>query len=858
MPRPAARLLALSVLVALAGCGGDSTTPPAGLAYATNPATYTRGTAIAANAPTSTGGAVDGYAVTPALPAGLSLHPTTGVLSGTPTAITPLATYTVTATNAGGSTTATLGITVNDAAPSGLVYSNAIAAYTIGVAIPPNTPTSTGGAVVGYTVSPALPAGLSLDPATGIVTGTPTAITPSALHVVTATNSGGSTEGALILRVNDVPPSELTYATNPIVYTRGVTRLPNLPTHFGGVATSWTVTPALPAGLSLNAATGIVSGTPTAVAAQATYTVTATNSGGSTSAPLVVTVVEPTLVSVAVTPSSADVTAGGSSLPLTARATYSDASITDVTSLATWTTTAAGQVDVTTGGLASAPLAARVGNGGTVTATFGGQQGSTTLRVVRGPPVGPLLGNDPLAAQQWYLVNTGQMAYSDYGGIAGEDLRLTTAMGLGLRGAGVKVAVVDTGLEIAHVDLADNVVPGSWNFVDDTDDPTRPTSYTGGDHGTSVAGIIGMVYDNDTGGMGVASLVGLNGYNFLAEPVARHDEQVDRWLQLEPDLGRRLDLQPELRDERHGAGPRRPGDRGAVPGRRDDAPVGQGRALREVGRQRVPGLGTASCGAAQAIGVSCENASMDGKNALPYNIVVGALDARGVRSSYSSAGSAIWVSAPGGKYGRNESVSPGRAADFYEPAMVTTDRTGCDLGYAVTGATTSAFNQGRVPQRGMQLHEQLQRDIVGRPGHGGGHRAAPRRPPRSHLARREAHPGHHRPPGRPGHRPGAGAALERRLRGRASLDPERRRQVVPQLVRVRRGGRGRGGGPRPDLHGRIAGRARHHRLARERRRARPPHPRRQHHRGLEHAHRGRRPHRGVDPDRGDGDAPAAR
>ena len=31
---------------------------------------------------------------------------------------------------------------------------------------------------------------------------------------------------------------------------------------------------------------------------------------------------------------------------------------------------------------------------------------------------------------------------------------------------------MDTGLQIAHPDLAANVVPGSWNFVDDTDDPS--------------------------------------------------------------------------------------------------------------------------------------------------------------------------------------------------------------------------------------------------------------------------------------------------------------------------------------------------------------------------------------------------
>ena len=49
-----------------------------------------------------------------------------------------------------------------------------------------------------------------------------------------------------------------------------------------GTVTSYSVTPALPTGLSLNASTGEISGTPTEPAAPATYTITAANASGST------------------------------------------------------------------------------------------------------------------------------------------------------------------------------------------------------------------------------------------------------------------------------------------------------------------------------------------------------------------------------------------------------------------------------------------------------------------------------------------------------------------------------------------------------------------------------------------------
>src|ERR1035437_1417788 len=198
-------LTAVSLLVC--GCGGGpgsviTLQPPSALSYTTATADYTVGTAITPNSPTSTGGAVTSYSVSPALPAGLSLSTSTGVISGTPTVVIATASYTVTASNSAGSTTASLSITVNVAAPAGLSYTTGTAVYTVGTPIAANAPTSTGGAVTAYGVSPALPAGLGMDEDTGIITGTPTAITAKANYTVIPSNLTGNATATLSITVN--------------------------------------------------------------------------------------------------------------------------------------------------------------------------------------------------------------------------------------------------------------------------------------------------------------------------------------------------------------------------------------------------------------------------------------------------------------------------------------------------------------------------------------------------------------------------------------------------------------------------------------------------------------------------------
>lgn len=110
-------LPALFLGLAMLGLGcKDIGQAPGSLSYSANPATYVTGAPITPNSPTHSGGAVDSYSVSPALPGGLSLDATTGVISGTPSAATATASYTVTAANSGGSATASLSITVSDPA----------------------------------------------------------------------------------------------------------------------------------------------------------------------------------------------------------------------------------------------------------------------------------------------------------------------------------------------------------------------------------------------------------------------------------------------------------------------------------------------------------------------------------------------------------------------------------------------------------------------------------------------------------------------------------------------------------------------------------------------------------------------
>jgi autotransporter-associated beta strand protein len=272
---------------------------PADLNYSNNgPFAYCVDQTITPNtASTSGGGPATSYSISPALPAGLTLDPATGQISGTPTTVTAVADYVVTASNACGGTSRTLSISVSPAAPGTLSYSDPDPmVYCALDPIELNKPTIIGGGpATSFSVLPALPAGLSLDTSTGEISGTPTTIVgvPQNIYTVTATNSCGSSTYALTITIAPAAPSNLNYTQNtPLAYCAGVAITANNASTDGGEVTSYSVSPSLPEGLTLNETTGQITGTPTAVDGvdAADYTITAINYCGQTSRVLNITI----------------------------------------------------------------------------------------------------------------------------------------------------------------------------------------------------------------------------------------------------------------------------------------------------------------------------------------------------------------------------------------------------------------------------------------------------------------------------------------------------------------------------------------------------------------------------------------
>ncbi len=319
---------------------------------------------------------------------------------------------------------------------------------------------------------------------------------------------------------------------------------------------------------------------------------------------------------------------------------------------------------------------------------------------------------DPLANQQWHLRNTGQRAYAMSDSLVaaisklyqvfygfpeakanemakaridlsvlkpGEDMNVAGAFAQGVTGANTIAVVVDSGLEIRHEDLIENVLPNrSLNFVEGAIDPTDPTSTAvDGDHGTSVAGLIAAKGWNGIGGRGVAPDAQLIGFNYLEAQTS----EAELLIHGHPGSGigvneplavfnrsygitipAAIAYSPEEEKIQAYSALKLRGGKGAVNIKAAGNSFEDGRAQYDAS--------LCSDNGANDLGLTCYNGNFEPSQATPYYIVVGAVNSDGGHTSYSTAGANLLVSAPAGEYGT------------FAPAMVTTDQMTCLRGYS--------------------------------------------------------------------------------------------------------------------------------------------------------------------------------
>ncbi|MCF6235470.1 MAG: S8 family serine peptidase [Gammaproteobacteria bacterium] len=269
---------------------------------------------------------------------------------------------------------------------------------------------------------------------------------------------------------------------------------------------------------------------------------------------------------------------------------------------------------------------------------------------------------DPLYSDQWHLKNIGQAGSDKNPGKVGEDINVEAVWNgcqeNSCRGEGVRIVIVDDGLEIGHEDLKANVVLGkSYDYIDNDTDPSPSVTEPSDEaiHGTSVAGIIAARDSNGVGVVGVAPRAELVSYNYLnAQTVMNESDAMTRdaaqnhvsnnswgtvdgtgWLMDSPAVWRTA-IDTGHRIGRHG-----------------------------LGTIYVWAAGNGYIGSFLGRPFIADNSNYDGYANYRGVIAVGSVTNSGKSSSYSEQGANLLISAPGGEF-----------CDTH--AIVTTDITGAN------------------------------------------------------------------------------------------------------------------------------------------------------------------------------------
>ena len=319
-----------------------------------------------------------------------------------------------------------------------------------------------------------------------------------------------------------------------------------------------------------------------------------------------------------------------------------------------------------------------------------GDNNSTSSCSESGPYACQTGATEPLYTYQWAL-NAAQSFFAGYPLVADgfTDLNVEAVHKQGIKGQGINVMVLDDGMEINHIDLKANINPAmTWNFETGTSDstPSNPADA----HGTNVAGMIAAA-QNGIGVMGVAPRATLGGARYVgfvtttnnildAYGGAEWSKDTDvfnasfgRAPPFPPQFGRTpwLESLPNLR-----------GGKGAVVIKS----AGNGFEDLKPNSTTIYDCPQFQYGNSFYPLVSCANPSSDPERLSLPVIVTAAANAMGYKSSYSSAGSVMWITGLGGElrsignYGE-----AGSAANKQGPQIYSTDLMGCERGYSENG-----------------------------------------------------------------------------------------------------------------------------------------------------------------------------
>mgnify|MGYP001325793259 CR=1 FL=1 len=424
------------------------------------------------------------YSVTPDLPAGLVLDRDIGSISGSSEEIVADTVYTITATDSKGGDKGTdvaqFTLSVAERDPLGIEgaetvefarYVEGSAAYTAVDAIGP----------VAFSISPDLPAGLTFDASSGTISGTAEEAMAASTYVVTATDEKGGDMGtssiSIALSVKERSPLAITGPdTHEFEQYIGAS-VGFSPVDAIGEAV-FSISPDLPAGLALDAASGAISGTAEATSEPAAYTITAVDSKGGELGTSTKTVTLAVKERPQLEASAADIAA----------TRYQDyagapASVTSGTAVGTVTFSVTPglpeglSLDASTGAISGTPSAASSSATYTLTAidSIGGQRGTDTVQfTISVADRAPLVIEGP-ASYEFAQYSEGEATYSAPAAIGSAVFAIDPTLPEGIS--------LDPATGRIHGSADEQIAPSTFTLTvtDDHDTTTKQVSISVGE-----------------------------------------------------------------------------------------------------------------------------------------------------------------------------------------------------------------------------------------------------------------------------------------------------------------------------------------------------------------------------------------